>query len=200
MLGSLALIAGLLIGTPGPVQYSQPVTGGQAGYTVLAYAEVDPCNATVSGISSPGTGALEKVAGTSYQGRCYQIWIGHFTASGDDTFTYALNGLPNGENVETGFQVYPGNLVATGLTGTKAWGPGTTLWYPKLSVSSGQVYFAYGKSSTAASKGSTPGFSYSQTPQWNEVAYADRVSGVEQPTAVSQQGSGYSIGAIFKNG
>ena len=172
----------------------------KSGDLLLCYIEVDPGPATVTTVTSSNTDWVRVAQAIGGDGKDYELWAGKVTAAATDTVSLTFNGSAAASNVETGCQEFTstrGSNWYVDTSGFLPWPDGTTISYPALYArNSGSLNWAYGKTTDVGSAGSTSGYSYSVTPQENVVCWSADVPGSQAPTAVTSDGSGYSIAVV----
>jgi len=173
------------------------ISPGSLRNIYLMFVEIDPSTTvTVQSVSSSRvswTRAVQVFSG----GKDFEMWTGIPTSLGDSTVSFTFTGSVSQSNVETGSQQFQSSLSAPHWSVTGGWDAypsGSTIVYPALQVAPGGGYWAYGKTTSVGSAGSTPGFAYDVTPQANVVAYSTSATGLVSPTAPTLPGSGTSVG------
>ena len=185
------------------------VSPSAVGDEMIMTTQIPTSGVTVTGVSGGGVSSWTKAVVNNGDGTVSRVemWVGTVTTTGSSALTVTYSAAPGTEEVTAT------EFTAAGVNASTTWGldstgaqinpASTTVTFPNLnSVSSDELYFAYGQvQNPPASAGTTAGFNYIVTStQHNIITYdsSTNANTAYQPTA-SQSSSGESnvVGAIL---
>ena len=161
----------------------------------------------VTSISGGGVSTWNKAVSFSFSSHEEEIWYGTVTATGPSTITVNWSGSVSGVGTEYNAQEFTANLGASTVwalddsqSGTLTNSSSTSVAFPTLTPSgSGELYFGYGQCASDCAIGSTPGFTYALTWDYNVVTYNTSVTSAVSPTAPQSPANySWSLAALLE--
>jgi hypothetical protein len=132
--------------------------------TVITASGLSSSNVTWTLLGSPVTGSVN--AGTA------QVFAGNVTSATPATVTITWSGGTPSAHVNTCGQEFSTTTGAWTLD-TQGYidSAGTAVWASLTPAAAGELYFGYALDATAATAGSTPGYTYQNDNNGNGIAY-----------------------------
>ena len=190
--GTISAVGGFVMGY-GTGLITQAVSPQNVGDVIVLHAKVAGTGTLpkVSSVSGGGVSAWNKAVSFGFNQHEEEIWYGTVTSTGPSTITVNWSGSVAALGTEYNAQEFTADLGASTVwvvdgsqTGTLTNPSSSTVAFPTLTPStSGDVYFGYGQCASDCGAGSTPGFTYGVTWDYNVVTYDPNVTSAVSPTA-----------------
>ncbi len=163
----------------------------QLGDLLVLLVKVDSGTAKASSVSGGGVGSWTQAATyAGYANHQFSVWTGVVSATGSATVTIGFSASVSGTEVGLEAQEFSSSAGASTTWAVDTSGgisnpSGSTTNFTALTpAGSGELYAGFNSVSNGnATAGSTPGFTYSVTPDGDVVAFDTSVSSKVQPTA-----------------